>query len=320
VSMHVRKNGQHCLLAEVEDTGAGISAEEQKALFRPFAQSQSGRDLQGGTGLGLAISREFIRLMGGEIGMTSEVGKGSNFRFEIPVRLSEAGTTPDQMGCRSVTGLQPGQEVPRVLIVDDEPNNRGWLTRLLTIVGFEVQEARNGAEAIQVWQEWKPRLILMDLRMPVMDGFEATRRIREHPDGSEPVIIALTASAMEEDRSMAVDIGANDFLSKPCPEGELLRKMQEHLGLDYRYADEEISRISDSNAGDAALPRATLRGLPAEWIAQLDHAVQNGEKDRIDELMKTIEEGDGVLARVLKGLADRYEYDALTHLLEEVRS
>jgi CheY-like chemotaxis protein len=317
VSMGRQEKGKRQLLAEVEDTGAGIAAEEQKNLFQPFAQSQSGRDLQEGTGLGLAISREFVRLMGGEISMTSEVGKGSSFRFEIPVRPSGISPAPEQMAHRSVMGLQPGREVPRVLVVDDEPHNRGWLTGLLKIVGFEVREAEHGAAAIRVWQHWKPSLILMDMRMPVMDGFEATRRIRASPDGHETVIIALTASALEEDRGMATDSGANDFLSKPCPEDELWKKIQEHLGLSYRYADEELSQNIDASAGAAVPPSATLNELPEELIAHLDDAIRNGEKSRIDELMAIIGERDPCLARVLKALADGYEYDALTRLLEE---
>jgi PAS domain S-box-containing protein len=319
VSMDRREKGPHQLLAEVEDTGAGISSEEQKDLFRPFAQSQSGRDLQGGTGLGLAISREFVRLMGGEISMTSEVGKGSIFRFEIPVRLSDVGAAPEQMPNCTVTGLQPGQDTPRVLVVDDEPHNRGWLTGLLRIVGFEVREAENGAAAIQLWQDWKPSLILMDMRMPVMNGFEATRRIRAHPNGHEPVIIALTASALEGERGMATDSGANDFLSKPCSESELWKKIREHLGLSYRYADEQISQNMDSSVAAAAPLPATLRELPEELIAQLAHAIRNGQKDRMDELLAVIGERDPRLARVLKGLADGYEYDTLTRLLDEAR-
>ena len=159
----------------------------------------------------------------------------------------------------------------------------------------------------------------MDMRMPVMDGFEATRRIRASPDGHETVIIALTASALEEDRGMATDSGANDFLSKPCPESELWKKIREHLGLSYRYADEQISQNMDSSVAAAAPLPATLRELPEELIAQLARAIRNGQKDRMDELLAVIGERDPRLARVLKGLADGYEYDTLTRLLDEAR-
>jgi DNA-binding response OmpR family regulator len=116
---------------------------------------------------------------------------------------------------------------------------------------------------------------------------------------------------------MATDSGANDFLSKPCPEDELWKKIQEHLGLSYRYADEELSQNIDASAGAAVPPSATLNELPEELIAHLDDAIRNGEKSRIDELMAIIGERDPCLARVLKALADGYEYDALTRLLEE---
>jgi PAS domain S-box-containing protein len=325
MSMTHRVNQQLWLLAEVEDTGLGIAAEEQTGLFRPFVQSQSGRNLQGGTGLGLAISQQFIRLMGGEIRLASEVGKGSTFYFEVPVRPVEGGFISKHIETRRVKRLQLTQPVPRILIVDDEPNNRGWLTRLLKIVGFTMREAEDGMEAVRLWQEWKPDLILMDVRMPVMDGLEATRRIRNHPGGTETVIIALTASALDEDRRAVMQSGVNDFISKPCQEDELLRKMQAHLNLGYLYEEDETE--APRNGSDAALksgPKSVaiedlLQQLPPELIGDLQLAIQTGDKSRIDRLIEDVGERDAVVSQALKDLADRYEYDALTHLLEGAR-
>jgi PAS domain S-box-containing protein len=316
MSMTQRENQQLWLSAQVEDTGHGIAAEEQTGLFRPFAQSLSGRNLQGGTGLGLAISRQFIRLMGGEITLVSELGKGSAFHFEVPVRPAAAGFVSKHRGTRRVTGLQSTQPAPRVLIVDDEPNNRGWLTRLLKIIGFSVQEAADGAAAIRLWQEWQPDLILIDVRMPVMDGLEATRRIRRQPGGAETVIIALTASAMEEDRRVVMQSGVNAFLSKPCQEDQLMQTMQAHLNLSYLYDDMEAPRNNSGEALGSDLQSAPIQELPPQLVGDLQLAVRNGQKDRLDQLIQQVGERHVVVSQALKDLAERYDYDALTKLLE----
>ena len=130
--------------------------------------------------------------------MSSEVGKGTIFGFEIPVGEGQAIGVVRRTDQRRVVGLLPGQPAQRLLIVDDDPNNRDWLNKLLTSLGFLVREADNGQEAIRIWEEWRPQLILMDIRMPVMDGLEATRRIRASQAGDAPVIIAVSASALDD--------------------------------------------------------------------------------------------------------------------------
>ena len=320
VSHRQGERGQPWLSVKVEDTGVGIASEEQSKLFRPFEQTRSGRDLQAGTGLGLAISREFARMMGGEITLSSAGGRGTTFHFEFPVELVEASAAAWPAVRRQVIGIQPGQETPRVLVADDEPHNRGWLNKLLTSVGFSVREATDGEEAIRVWNEWRPRLILMDMRMPVMNGSEATRRIRATPAGQDTVIIALSASALDEDRQMVMQSGVNDFLSKPCREDELLEKIRTRLGLSYLYSGEDTPPPVEPGAvpGPEVSPE-NLKTLPAEWIEQLRSAVMNGEKDRLDEVIRRVPGQDPQFARALQQLADQYEYDALTQLLEEVQ-
>ena len=320
VSTHHGQGGQLFLSAEVEDTGAGIAPEEQKKLFRPFAQTESGERLKVGTGLGLAISREYARLMGGDITATSQVGKGTTFRFEIPVERDNANVVVKFPARRRVVGLQAMQDVPRVLIVDDEPNNRAWLNKLLTLVGFSVREAHDGEEAVRTWETWRPNLILMDRRMPVMDGMEATQKIRAHPDGKQTKIIALTASAMDEDRREVMTSGVDDYLSKPCKEDELLDTIQTHLGLAYLYAEEETSE-SPKPASPPAAPAGPgpLSALPPELIDELQEAVLDGDKYRLDELLQKVEEQAPQSAHSLQELADQYEYDALADLLEEAR-
>jgi signal transduction histidine kinase/DNA-binding response OmpR family regulator len=315
-----RAEGEHWLSVAVEDSGVGIAADEQNLLFQPFAQSQSGRNKHCGTGLGLAISQEFARLMGGGITVTSAPGKGSTFRLSVPIRLREAAAAADAPEERQVTGLASGPNAPRVLIVDDDPHNRGWLKDLLNLMGFEAREAENGREAMTMWEQWSPHAILMDVQMPEMDGLEATRAIRAHRGGGSTSIIALTASAMDRDRRLALESGVNDFLTKPVRENELLAVLQRHLGLEYRYAAKERPyedpSISSAFRGASS---AALHEVDAGLLAALRQAVLNGEKDSLDGLIQRVEERHGRCAEVLRDLADHYEYDALTHLLEEAR-
>jgi two-component system sensor histidine kinase/response regulator len=190
-----QSSGGLWLSARVEDTGSGITDEGQKKLFEPFSQTESALNTQEGTGLGLAISRKYARLMGGDITVSSHPGSGSVFRFEVPVGRGESGVTVRQSASRRVIAVRAGQETAKILVADDHLENRDWLVKLLTSIGFSVKSADNGEAAVRNWEEWSPRLILMDLHMPVMDGLEATRRIKADPRGKETCIVALTASA-----------------------------------------------------------------------------------------------------------------------------
>jgi two-component system sensor histidine kinase/response regulator len=188
VSLDQRTDNQLWLAASVEGTGSGITDEEQKKLFEPFSQTRRGAGAQEGTGLGLAITRKFARLMGGDVTLASVPGQGSTFRLEIPVKHGDAGVAVRRAAPRRVVSIQAATRVPRILVVDDQFENRDWLIRLLSSIGFSVQGADNGEAAIRNWEEWNPRLILMDLHMPVMGGLEATRRIKADPRGKETVI------------------------------------------------------------------------------------------------------------------------------------
>jgi CheY-like chemotaxis protein len=255
--------------------------------------------------------------MGGDITVTSSPGTGSIFRFEIPIERGDSGIAVSRSAPRRVIGIRAGTKVPRILVVDDQLENRDWLMKLLTCIGFDVRGADNGEAAIRKWEEWNPRLILMDVHMPVMDGLEATRRIKADPRGKETVIAALTASAMEDDRRTVSQSGADDFLTKPCREDELLEKMRVLLNIGYDY--EEMSGAEGQPlAGLAALSAERLRQLPEELIEELRNATLTGNKKLLDKLiLKVPETGDAGSAHALQELADNYEYDALTRLLEE---
>jgi signal transduction histidine kinase/DNA-binding response OmpR family regulator len=316
VKLHVtldKKNStQLWLSARIEDTGAGITDAEQEKLFQPFRQTKPGINTQEGTGLGLAITRQFARLMGGDVTVSSSLGHGSIFRFEIPIECGDAAVAVRRDAPRQVIALRPGTYAPRILVVDDQFENRDWLMKLLTTVGFSVRGAENGELAVRNWQGWYPDLILMDVHMPVMDGLEATRRIKEDPRGKETAIVVLTASAMDEDRRSVAQSGADDFLSKPCREDELLEKLRAHLDIVYDY-EESVGTESQSPAGASAR-------LPADLVEKLRDATVNGNKKLLNELIRKVhetEDGAGC-AQALQALADKYEYDAITQLLESV--
>jgi signal transduction histidine kinase/ActR/RegA family two-component response regulator len=319
VTLDQRSEGRLWLAAQVEDTGPGISDEELAQLFEPFSQASRGLHSQEGTGLGLAISRSCARLMGGDITVTSSPGSGSIFRFEIPLELGEAGVAIKHSISRRVIGTHAGTIGPRVLVVDDQLENRDWLMKLLTAIGFSVQSADNGESAIRVWEAWNPGLILMDIHMPVMDGLEATRRIKADPRGKNTSIVVLTASAMDDDRRTVFESGADDFLAKPCREDELLESMRALLDITYDYED---GPSEDPIVGGLVALRARgLAQLPAPLLEELRNATLNGNKRLLDQLiLKVRESEDPAPPHALQELADKYDYDALMQLLEEACS
>jgi PAS domain S-box-containing protein len=316
VTLETRIGGQMWLVARVKDTGRGIPEEAQERLFEPFSQAKGELNTQEGTGLGLAITRKFARLMGGDISFRSRPGVGSEFQLEIPIERGEAGVLTRRQADRRVKRLRAGTDVPRILVVDDQLENRDWLLKLLTSIGFSVQGAKDGEAAIRRWQEWNPALILMDVHMPGMDGLEATRRIKAHAGGKDTAILILTASAMDEDRRTATQSGADDFLAKPCREEELLEKIRALLQVAYDYEEADETGDESAAGGDAAVAEK-LGLLPLETVEELRRAVLNGNRKLLAKLILKVRESAGAeTADGLQRLADKYEYDTLTRLLE----
>jgi len=250
--------------------------------------------------------------MGGDITVASILGQGSRFRLEIPVKRGNPGDARQAMSPRRVKGLSAGTGALRILVADDRPENRNWLMELLTAIGFSVRSAHDGQAALHAWEEWQPQLILMDIHMPVMDGLEATRRIKADPRGIETAVVILTASAMDEDRRTVSESPADAFLSKPCREDELLEKIRALLKIEYDYEDDNtVQDLLALNAGSLAL-------LSPGLAEELRNATSDGNKRLLDKLILRVRESDAASsADALAELANRYDYDALTRLLEE---
>ncbi|MBE9003148.1 response regulator [Nostoc sp. LEGE 12447] len=299
----------------VEDTGCGIADSDFNRLFEPFVQTEAGQKAQEGTGLGLPISQRFVQLMGGDIRVNSTLGKGSIFTFDIRTRAVIMDTLPTPAPSRQVIGLEKGQPSYRILIVEDKLENRQLLVELLTPVGFEVREAVNGQAAIELWQNWSPHLIWMDLRMPIMNGFEATKHIKA-AGAQTPIIIALTGSAFEEDRLTALSVGFDDFVRKPFRTSVIFEKMAEYLGVRYVYADELENQEKASQPSNASFitPKLTVADLsvmPSDWIEQLHQAALRINAKEILMLIKQIPEQHDHLIEALTNLVDCFCFEEI---------
>jgi CheY-like chemotaxis protein len=301
---------------EVEDTGAGIAAEEMDSLFEAFAQTETGKQSQQGTGLGLPISKKFVELMGGTIGAISQVGKGSIFKFNIRAQSSEASKITQQKATQRVIGLKGDRQEYRILVVDDRLENRQLLLKLLQPIGFAVKEASNGREAIEIWQQWQPHLIWMDMRMPVMDGYEATQQIKSHLQGQATVIVALTASTLEEEKAVVLAAGCDDFVRKPFREEIIFEKMAKYLGACYLYEEIDSEKVSES-AKIEKLTAEALAIMPEEWLRELAEAAALVNEQLIDRLLSQIPEGHQDLAKVIKKEVDNFDFDRLMNLAQE---
>ena len=224
---------------QVEDTGVGIAPEQLEEIFLPFQQVGEESRKTEGTGLGLAISRQLVQMMGGELKVKSTLGQGSVFWIDL--ELSEASQWAEATNPLegNIIGFKGSGR--KVLVVDDKWANRSVLVNLLEPLGFELLEATDGRDGLNKAREFKPDVILMDLVMTVMDGFEATRRLRLLPDLKNIVVIAISASVFDFDQQQSREVGCDDFLPKPVREADLLEKLRVHLGLEWVYEESGVS-------------------------------------------------------------------------------
>ncbi|MCU0497656.1 MAG: ATP-binding protein [Anaerolineae bacterium] len=314
VVLRARQREDQHLEFEISDTGQGISSIEMDKLFKPFVQTESGVKSQEGTGLGLAISRQFVQMMGGDIRVSSTVGQGTTFAFDINADQATAADLSTKEQQRRVIGVSPDDPRDyRILVVDDKRENRQLMVERLSHVGLAVREAANGEEAIQVWEAWEPQLIWMDMRMPVMDGYEATRRIRGTVKGQSTVIIALTASAFEHEQAIVLSVGCDDFVRKPARESVIMEKMVEHLGIQFIY--EEVD--SAPKLEDVVLTRETLNVLSADQLTRLAQAANTVDLDLAETLVSELRATHPTIAKALHELVANYRFDQLQTLLQE---
>ncbi len=340
---------------QIEDTGVGIAEADISKLFEAFFQTEKGQQSKEGTGLGLAISRQIIRLMGGDITVKSNLGVGTIFLFDVNLSPSED-VEVQAVARRKVAGLDMGQSPPRVLVVDDTFENRILLCKLLSSVGIEVSEAANGEEALELWSNWQPHLIFMDLRMPVLDGYEATRQIRsqeksfktefnsknggvgdqihngatqpdvgktnnnEHPQvlNSSTKIIALTASAFEHERGTIIEQGADDFVTKPFREETIFQKISEHLGTRFRYeVESQIPNDVQTKTDLSILKPERFAVVSPDLLAQLEHALKSGNDVKATNVADELQAIDPALSAAVSHAVKNFDFDLVLRAMKK---
>ncbi len=311
-------NGFSHLLFEVADTGSGIDPSELDILFEPFVQTSAGRRSQEGSGLGMAISKRFVKLMGGDIRVESTVGEGTVVKFEIKVSMASPNDLPIPLN-RGEIALTSDMSLYRILLVDDKYESRFLMKNLLAPIGFEIREATNGQEAVEIWRSWQPHLIWMDMQMPIMDGYEATRIIRdsETPESSCK-IIALTASVFDTQRSAMLSLGCDDFVSKPIRDDIVFDKIAEHLGVVYTYLESTTEEI-ESNQESTDLQQEIdqdLGNLDASWLVELHFATRAADEDEIFLLLKQIQDSYPAIATLIRNLVNNFHLDQIINIIQ----
>lgn len=300
-----------CRLAfQVIDTGYGIAPSEMAQLFLPFSQTESGRRSQAGTGLGLAISRQFAQLMGGDVRAESVLGHGSVFSFDLPALRAEEQDRRSVRLVRRVTGVNGNLPACRILIAEDRWENRTLLRRLLEPLGFELRDATNGQEALELAEAWRPHLIFMDMRMPVIDGHEATRRIRASDSGRAIKIIALTASVFEHEQLLVVADGCDDFIPKPFRDLVIFEKLTQHLGVQFAYEDVQPPPPPKRQE----LSADGLRKVSSEWLVRLRQAASMADSERSLSIIDELQLEHASLAASLRNLVFEFRFDSIVAL------
>jgi PAS domain S-box-containing protein len=317
IRLGTKESASDHLLMEVEDTGPGISPENQKRLFNPFVTVSDDVTLSG-TGLGLTISHQFMELMGGNISVESIPGHGSIFRIDLKFETAsdeEIEALNQKLPIGEVEGLAPGTPSYRILIAEDQRDAQFLLSELMSQLGLEVKIAEDGSQAVRLFREWHPHLIWMDRRMPVMDGIEATRTIRQLPGGNEVKIVAVTASVFKEQKNEMLAAGMDDFVHKPYRFNEIYDALSDALEVKYIYASAETAEEKSLTA----LTPTELGKLPASLREALQSALENLDSERIRELIRQIGEYDRRLSRVLLRYADDFNYPAIINALTSAR-
>lgn len=283
----------------VEDTGPGIPAEEQVQIFAAFHQTALGHT-SGGTGLGLHISQALVALLGGQIRIDSEPGRGSRFDFDIPLPEPEGPIVLPSRG--RVVRLAEGEAPRKLLIVDDRVENRDMLDRLLRLVGFRCSLAEHGAAGLEQWREGRPDLILMDLRMPVLDGFEAVARLRRlegELSWDRTPVLAISASVYDVSSEDLINLGFDAFLTKPIDEDQLFATLEELLGVHFER------QALPGEAGPA--PLDGLAQQHPDWRARFLDQVASGDLEAAESLLREL--ADSGVAEATRAALRAYNFE-----------
>lgn len=309
------------LMMIVEDTGPGIAASELSMLFQPFTQAAAGRQLKQGTGLGLSISKQLIHCMGGSIAVSSRLGEGTVFNVVVPIQPTAKTGSLSLQPTRRIVGIAPHQPNYRILVVDDADENRLVLVNILAPLGLQIFEAENGQDAISSWQTHCPHVICMDMRMPIMDGYEATRQIKATAQGQSTIIIAITANALTSQRDLALSVGCDDCIDKPINFDVLLTKLATHLSLTYIYeteSQEETIPLPDQPMqldSPESLYQDELANLSLDWRQALHFAASIGDFQQVEQLINQMPESSTALANYLQELALNFQLAQICELI-----
>lgn len=308
------------LVFEVENTNLSVTEVELATLFHPLVTARQELNSTEGSSLSLPISRKLAQLMGGDITISNNqpLESGLTFNLKIQTQSIAAQKLQVQSGLRRVIGLESDKTEYRILIVDDSKTNRAIMKRFLEPVGFKVQEAVNGQEAIDVWLRWQPHMIWMDLRMPVMNGCEATKRIKSYSQALYTPIVALSASTLEEDKSLFKAAGCDDFVSKPFSENVIFDKIAQHLGI--RYVYESISPLTSNTNSNFKLTADTLNIMSREWLNNLEQAATVLDRDLLIQLLQKIPPEHDNLKNSLQKQVNDFDFDKIISLVKKVKA
>jgi len=302
------------MIFEVEDTGPGIPKSDIRQLFSKYYQLKDGLRA-GGTGLGLAISNKLAHLMKGTIEVDSTPGKGSTFRLTLPVSITDGTDLISDTEQKHITRLARGAGMLKILVADDREINRQLLRSILEPAGFLVREAQNGKEAAALHASWKPHAVLMDLRMPVMDGVKATGIIRSTGTGSRIPVIGLTSGIMRSRRTERDSQGLDGYISQPVDPDELLTLLGSLMNLSY-HTDEPTAEYRAATGRKLLTPEA-IAGLPAGSIQQIRSAILEGDMIGLRKLAEGLAPEHAAVSTGIRELAAAYDYDTLHQLFEE---
>lgn len=308
-----KSNGKIELYFEVRDSGKGIETDMLETIFDPFFSERMGDSATSGTGLGLTVSRNFARLMGGDITAANRRGKGSLVTVRMTVELA---LKPQEQVQYRVTEIDSAKIRQRILVVDDDSTSRLLLSKLLSEVGFKVKEAEDGRKAVALFFDWRPHLIFMDIRMPLMDGMAATKIIKATEEGRHIPVIALTAHAVEEERQKIIAAGCDAFIRKPFDESELFEVMAKQLDMAFILKRTTQTKPSTPEPGPH-LSIEALAKLPPSVLEEIKQSSVALDMERTNACIDGIQVENSALGDSLKSLTKRFRFNDIFKLVEQ---